>query len=439
MSAPWVETYLYQCAVAPRLPGHPAPSRVATTDGSRGFQPTALLAVLTFILAFITAPLSVMAQENGSIDGVVTNGTAGAPAPADVEVVVHVLTNRVKTGEHRVRTNPAGRFRVEGLAASADTLYFPIVQYGGVAYFPERPLVLDGATPATAEITVFEATPQADVLSFDRLNMLVMGVTPTALTIMEMGAVVNGTDRTFVANPELTGSARTLRFILPPGAIDVAPQAGLPADTLESTADGFASTDPVRPGRREIAFSYTLPYTSATLDLVRTFAFPVGTFTLYVPNEISAVMPDAISLSALAELGGRQYRQYAVQQVTPGAEVRLRLTGLPAPVFARPRDLGLAVVAVAGVPLLAFLLIAIWRRSPSPSRQAREGRAPASAVIAPAPSPPANSDRAALVLAVAQLDEQFASGGLDEAAYRTARAEQKARLVAMTRSSVGVS
>jgi hypothetical protein len=380
----------------------------------------------------LLSPPLVAAQENGIIDGVVVNRTAGAAPPADVEVVVHILQNRVKTGERRVRTDASGQFHVEGLSTGAETLYFPIVQYGGAAYYPDRPVVLDGTSPAHTEIAVFDATPRPDAISFDRLNMLVMGVTPSALTIMEMGAVTNGADRTFVADPQVTGSARTLRFLLPPGAIQVTPQAGLPADTLESMPDGIASTDPVRPGRREIAFNYDLPYTSSTLDLTRSFAFPVSAFTLYVPSDIGAVVPDGIALPTLAELGGRQYRQYVVNQVAPGTEVRLRLTGLPAPLFARPRDLGLAVAGATAVVLLTCLVVAVRRRQqsvPSPV----EVRPSETVTL----SLPASAGRQALVQAVAQLDEQFESGAIDEAAYRAERAEKKARLLALTRSSAG--
>lgn len=443
-AGPWVDTHVYRRRVPAGRPRRPhLESRSDGTTGDVDFSPrpgrrgsrsiARMAALLVLLMLSLLAPQAALAQENGVIDGVVRNGTAGAQPPADVEVVLHVLQNRVKTGEHRVRTDSAGQFRVDGLTTGADFLYFPIVQYGGVAYYPDRPVVLDGTAPGRTEIAVYEGTPRADAVSFDRLNMLIMGVSPTALSIMEMGAVANSTDRTFVADPQVTGSARTLRFLLPPGAIDVTPQAGLPADSLESTPDGFASTDPVRPGRREIAFSYDLPYASSTVDLARSFAFPVGAFTLYVPSDVGAVVPDGIALPGTADLGGRQYRQYVVQQVAPGTPIRLRLTNLPAPLFARPRDLGLAVVGATGAVLLAFLLTAVGRR---------RTEAPTPAVGLPVDSPgavPSIAERQALVRAVAQLDERFEAGGIDEAAYRAERAARKARLLALTRSSAGAS
>jgi hypothetical protein len=256
------------------------------------------------------------------------------------------------------------------------------------------------------------------------------------LSMMQMGAVVNGGDRVLAADPQVTGSARTLRFNLPTGAIDVVPQAGLPPDTLEVMPDGFATTDPVRPGRREIAFSYDLPYTASALDLSQSFAFPVGTFTLYVPPEVGDVVGPGMVLLGTAEFGGRQFRQYVMQDVKPGTEVRFRLTGLPAPLFAKPRDLGLMVAGVAGVILAAFLALALRRRmTAGPEPAAQEAAGPVT--MAPV-SLAERAERAALVRSVAELDARFADGGLDAEAYQAARTEQKARLVELTRAAAGV-
>jgi hypothetical protein len=392
---------------------------------------TYLLAVVVglLVVGVTVHPVAAQADAAGAIIGTVTNGTAGASAPADLEVVVHVLTNRQKTGEQRVRTDGAGRFRVEGLATGPDMLYFTVVEYGGVAYFPDRPILFQTPEPQTTDITVFESTPIAEGLAFERLNMLVIDVTPTAMTVMEMGSVNNVSDKTFAADPQVTGSARTLRFALPPGATDIAPQAGLPQDSLESTPDGFASTDPVKPGRREIAFSYELPYQSAALDLTRRFALPVGAFTVYLPGDQVQLIGPGLTVNGTAELGGRTFRRFEIQNVTPGTDVRFRLSGLPAPFFGNPRDLGLAVTGAAAVALVAFVLLAMRRRkrgavTDAGTRETAVDGAQNAVLV----------ERQALVRSVAELDERFAAGSLDEDAYREQRDEQKARLVALSRS-----
>lgn len=381
-------------------------------------------------LAAFQRPAVVSAQaapsQNGTIVGAITNGSAGGAAPADLEVTVHVLTNRAKTDEKRVRTDGSGRFQLGGLATGPEMIYFTVAEYQGVVYFPDRPIIFqDGATVQTA-ITVYDATPMATNLTYDRLNMLLIDTSPTAMTIMEMGAVNNAGDKTFAADPMVTGSARTLRFNLPPGATQISPQAGLPQDSLEQTPDGFASTDPIKPGRREIAFSYELPYQSASLDMTRTFALPVGVFTVYIPGEDVQLIGPGIAMNGTADLGGRTFRRFEIQNVTPGAEVRFRLSGLPAPLFGNPRDLGLAVVGAATIALALFVVLAVRRR-----RQTAD--------VAPTTVDPSEdielSERQSLLRSVAELDEQFASGALDEDDYRARRDEQKARLMALARSS----
>ena len=71
------------------------------------------VAVLMIVGLLLSAgfPRLAAAQQNGTIDGQITNGTAGAAVPADLEVVVHILQNRTKIGEQRVRTDAEGKFR----------------------------------------------------------------------------------------------------------------------------------------------------------------------------------------------------------------------------------------------------------------------------------------------------------------------------------------
>jgi hypothetical protein len=204
--------------------------------------------------------------------------------------------------------------------------------------------------------------------------------------------------------------------------------------------DGFATTDPVRPGRREVAFSYQLPYDAASLDLNRVFAFPVGTFTLIVPDDIGGVVASGMALQGSTELGGRPFRQYVAEGISPGSEVRFRLTGLPAPMFARPRDLGLLVSGIGAVLLAGFLGFTIWRRRvrpilptiSTPASPAGNSAADSTATAAPPVQSSRAGERQALLEAIARLDEQFAAGEVDATTYESQRAEQKARLLALS-------
>ena len=379
----------------------------------------ALALIAVIVLAGIGSARAV-AQENGRIEGRVVNGSAGGAVPADAKLTMHIIQDRSKVGERVVHADGEGRFAVDGLATASNVFYFPIVDYGGAIYYPERPIFFDDGTVKATEITVYEPTRSADGLTFERSNMLIMSVIPTQMTVMEMGAVVNRTDRAYVGDD----LGRTLHLVLPKGATNVATQAGLPPDTLEALPDGFATTDPVRPGRRELAFSYQLPFDAATLDVTRTQALPVETFTLYVPENGIDVVSSGLRLQGSAELGGQRYQQFVAQGVPPGGEVAFRLTGLPAPFSLKLRELGYVVTGVGAIGLATVLALALRRRAPQAPREAIES--PASAE---------DGERLRLVRALADLDERFAAGQIGEDAYRAERDRDKQRLAALLASS----
>jgi hypothetical protein len=393
--------------------------------GRRHHAVGALIAALAAALVLV-APPRALAQAGGRIEGQLVNGTAGASPPGALPVTVHIFKDRSRVGERTVQTDPSGHFVLDGLEAAAGYVYFPIVEYGGASYFPDRPVALDGADSKSVEIRVFEPTQTPDAIAFDRTNLLVLNTSPTALLVMEMGAVVNRSDRTYVGAAGEDGRPTTLRFSLPRGATQVAPQAGLPPDDLVPTPDGFQTANPVVPGRQELAFSYQLPYSSSTLDLAKRLEYPTGTFNLYLPDTgLTAVSPH-LTYQGTSELGGQRYQLYSAQGLPAGAAIAIRLGGLPAPDIPRPQQLGLIVLGASAALLGGATAVAIRRR-----RRANAALAPAHAPVASG----GDLERVDLVRSLAELDERYSAGAIDEATYRAEREQGKARLVALLRAS----
>ena len=82
---------------------------------------------------------------------------------------------------------------------------------------------------------------------------------------MEMGALVNNSDRTFVtANPQDQALARAIKFALPNGALGVQMQSGFSDQDVQAGIGGVLMTSPVQPGRHEFALSFQLPSGAAT-------------------------------------------------------------------------------------------------------------------------------------------------------------------------------
>ena len=390
--------------------------------GRDACAPSGFLLALV-VVALIGIPGSVHAQGEGRIDGQLINGTRGAGPPSGVTVTVHVLRDRAKIGEQLVQTDDGGGFHLEGLSTGPGAVYFPIVEYGGAAYFPERPIVLDQAPEQRVEIRVFEPTNLDDAIAFDRANMLITAVNPGALTVLEMGAVVNGADRTYVGTAAGDGPPATLRFALPRGASEVTPQAGLPPAALVGTADGFFSTNPILPGRHELALSYQVPFEGSTLDIAKRLEYPTAAFNLYVPATAVSVVSPQLTAAGTSEMGGQRYQVYGAQGLPGGSQIALRFSGLPASAGARAQQLGFAVLGFGVVGLGGAALFALRRRSAEPTLEA----------VAAARE--AGSPRLELLRALAELDERFTAGEVDEQRYRVERQEGKARLVAMLKGA----
>jgi hypothetical protein len=373
---------------------------------------------ILFAAALVLWPvMSAVAQEDGQIDGQIVNGTAGGAAPGGLAVTVHAFKDRAKVGERVVQTDSEGRFSVGDLEVGPGRVYFPIVEYGGASYFPERPIELNGGAAKTV-IRVFEPVYSDAVIAFDRLNLLVADIGPTTLTLMQMGAVVNQSDRTYLGDNGSGDRGPALRFALPSGAIEIVPRAGLVAGDLATTDNGFVSSTPIPPGRHELAFSYVLPYDARSVQIAYEQSYPSAGVSLYVPDDGVTVSSKLLAARGTTDLGGRTFLHYTADELPSGAEIAFTLSGLPAAFRLRPSDLSLLVVG-GGVLVLGTGLVASLRRGRSHSRT----RPSASSVA---------SDRSALVRSLAELDALFEAGGIDEAAYRAERHRRKNDLIALS-------
>ena len=165
--------------------------------------------------------------------------------------------------EQRSTTSDAdGRYSFTGLSRDPNLVYITLARYQGVNYPAATPFQLVDEATRQADITVYETTTADDAIQIERLNLLVLGAEQGMLQFMQMGALVNSGDRTFVtANPQDQALARAIKFPLPRGAVGAQMQTGFNNQDLIASLGGVQVTSPVLPGRHEFALSFQLPYT----------------------------------------------------------------------------------------------------------------------------------------------------------------------------------
>ena len=322
---------------------------------------TALLALGGFGAPSVTEA----AQDLGTftVRGQVTNGSAGAAAPEDLELQLVAFRQGSIVRSWDVRPEADGRFAAEGIERVEGASFVVGTTYQDVVYVDWVEVPSD-ATEVTASLTIYESVSTEPGLRFEQSALVVSEVDSSShtLSILEVHSIVNPSDRTFTPRSDGPGGRTGLLvFGLPPNAFDLSPEAGLDRNQLVQINLGFASLNPVLPGRSEIAFRYRVPYTESAYSIDRTLRYPVSQFRVLSATDGPPVSSDRLAEAPIAEIGGRQYRALAGGPFENGEAIQLQVRDLPLP----PTILGGVpplVAGAAGVVVGLAILALAWRR-----------------------------------------------------------------------------
>jgi len=376
------------------------------------------LLIPAVLLCLVTTP-AVLGQGEGSIEGQVTNGTAGAPpeSVAGLEVTLYEVADGAAELMATTTSDGDGWFRFEGLATEPDRSYRFQLEYEGIVYgavsgFPADETLLHVAA------TVYEITASDSNIAVDRHHVVVDFAAGGAL-FQELYIFNNTGDKIYVGE-----GGTTLCFSLPDGAADVTFSDAETAAHFVETDGGLASVRPVMPGQREVTYSYDLPYDGTALTVSRRVLYPTSSMDLLVAN--TGVQAESPQMVYQGLSGGDEtaYQHFSAEDLPGDAVVELRLSGSPqgagVPALPRPswsrglQEVGPAIALVMGL-LGALLAFALMRRGRS-SEPVAEGEVDAT------------SQRGELLHLIADLDDAFVEGHLDEESYHQLRAKMKKRL-----------
>jgi hypothetical protein len=390
------------------------------------------LVTVLLILAFALGAPAALAQGEGVIEAQVVNGTEGG-AVEGLAVTLRAFQGMVNELESQTAVADAeGRLRFEGLGTSPDVVYLLSAVYAGVEY-NSAPLGFEeaGETTLSAPLLVYETTENPDeaAIQVERMHVFV-DFQDGVMSVGELHIFSNASDRTFVGveDPAL-GRRVTLRFVLPEGAQDLRFQMGDEDGRYLVTDDGFVDTEAARPGAgQQVLYAYTLSYGQAdTFDFVRPLPYHTANVNVLAPRVGVEVTSDQVELNEIRTLEGQAYLDLNGRDLPAGEVLSVHFGGLQSlarqsatPGAAQSRldprwlALGLAALALAG----GFIY-------PSLRRSRR---------VAPveAPGEPA---AARLLQAIADLDDAFEAGEVDEASYRQQRQALKSEALALMRES----
>lgn len=368
---------------------------------------------------------TVQAQGNGLLEGQVVNGTAGGPAVgAGLPVTLHLLRGE-EVSTQTTTTGAGGTFRFTGLDTDPTLQYRPEVVYLGVPYSSAEPYQFDaGQTTLPATLMVFETTDNDQTIRLDMVHLIVESF-GQVLRVSEVQLFGNTGDRTYVGRTHGTGRPATVSIPLPPEAVGLSFPEDTPTDRYLSVEGGLLDTDPVRPGEGSslVFFSYHLMVSGPTVALERRFAYPVTTLNVLAARPGLELRSDRLQSRGTRLLEGQQYGLYTAQDLDPATPLEMELlvmadTGTnPMPPATPPADasprgsqgllrrFGLAMAGLAAIGA-GLYSAAVHRPRPTAEKMAH-----------------LLSDPQAyrLLVRLADLEEDFAAGQVDEPTYRQQR------------------
>ena len=205
-------------------------------------------------------------------------------------------------------------------------------------------------------------------------------------------------------------------------------QSNLSGGDVISVGSGFALAAPVPPGQHSVDFAYTFPYQGGQVAYRNSLPQGANIFQILVPDRWENIEISGLDSRPPVGIQEGVYRAWEGRGIPAGPGVELRIDGLPQPgVLTR---IGgtlsggsfwlTAIPSAMGAALLSLLVLGLLRRYHSVPSPSGGGLEPAPHLMRGWGRSP---QRSAIVSALAELDESYQDGELDEADYLNRRTE----------------
>lgn len=397
-------------------------------------------AALDYARTFSFQPLAAPAVPagKGRLLGKVTNGTPGGGSVSGLTVTLNTFEefNPLATKETQVAAD--GSFEFTDLPTDPKYVYLVNTEYAGMGFGSDISGFAEGQTELQLPVSVYETSDQPGDI---RANLAQWFLQPHqgGVLVGELYRITQTGDRVYIGGEQVApGKRSVLSFDLPPEATSLVVDGGEIGDRFVLTEDGVVDTMPMAPGGRQILMRYLLPYTGTKAKLAHALSYPVDKLSVLVAD--GPTVQTELQDQGQQTVNEEQWNSFGADNLPAGEEISLRLTDLErataaevnapgAPAMSamvlsyNPRLLvGVAVLSliVAGLILAAYLL-----RKPPPAAEPP----PSSRLLEPQSVEELTAERQQLLESIAQLDDRYAAGELDQERYQSLRAAQKRSLL----------
>lgn len=396
-----------------------------------------------------TDPLAAFAPVDlATISGQVINGSTNEIV-TDGEVRLRAFTAQLEElYSETVPVDEDGRFEFQVENVPADWVFLADVAYGDLTFNSDAVQVSVAEPAVELPMFVFDTTTDASVITIDRLHMIIT-FAQDQVTVSELYIFSNTASAVFVGESGDFAEG-TVKVGLPTGADNISFQRGfgttldtfIPATNFVQTDTGWVDTTPLRPGAGSLNLlvNYALPY-DGSLVLAHPLDYTLvgGASVIMADAGVNVTGSDWVSQGSQTTTSG-SFVSYVNTNAAGADSISLTLDGRPTqitdsqgnalPVRNQTNELIIGGVALAAMLAVGFFLVQRWRTYP-------EAETAVAAVPRPLPTAQPRTpvrrrdDKTTLLQALADLDDAYEAGELDEAEYQQQRQALKNKLTAV--------
>lgn len=355
----------------------------------------------------------------GTLRVSVSNGTEGASVPDTLEVTIVGFDGETQTVEEIISLDAQGQAELRHLEIVPGRIFGAIVEHQSVQYFSTGGHLVAEDPQLELDLTIFETTPDTQAVEIERLHVIFDYAVEGIVEISELWLVNNTSDRTVVQR----GGSNALPIELPEGFGEVRYGDEALAQRVTATEDGFVYHEPVRPGEPlEVIFTFTLPY-ERSLDFVQPIDYPVGAVVILTEESAPDLTGSGLNDEGTREIGELVMHTYSIGTLEPGSKLALSFRGRHPAGANNPSTTNLLIGS--GVLVLTLGLVLFGWQSWT-HRTEEQTDLETADQARPGEERPT---RAALLGAIADLDNAYESDDLERSDYNDQRAALKQQLI----------
>ena len=381
-----------------------------------------LLGCLVLILVSRTLVVAEIGFAQGVIRGTIINGTPSGGSVENQEVVLHVQREGSEMEPLAVRSDSLGDFEFVNLSTETGYTYYLSLNYQEAEYTSDVVSFESSEVLLPVDLIVFDATESDENIHIAINHLMIEKAQQGTLIVSETFIFSNNGNRTYIGQINTSsGQRETLRIPLPQGFQDLEYEQGLMECCITQTKDALVDTMDLKPGLKKVVFWYKLRYSGTGYRLEKYFPYNTTAFYALTPAAFQ-LSGEGLSSEGPLEIQGRQYVALGTEELPPGSQVTIGISGLP---FSWGRNLRVAVVGLILALVVAGVSYALLRKgkekmTPEKTRKAE---------VFLQSEEYLKGKRKALLSLIAHLDDQCEAKQISEQIYGEMRQEFKKRLV----------